>query len=108
LHPAWSNPYILPPEYAVYIDESIAILEEESKIINDHYRYSLFGRWDAYISFLKTIKAGIENPIKDIQARKEFVENIDKLSARRNLDFPGTFPEMVKFYEDCKLLTITE
>ncbi len=107
-YPAWSNPYILPPEYAVYIDESIAILEEESKIINDHYRYSLFGRWDAYISFLKTIKAGIENPIKDNQARKEFVENIDKLSARRNLDFPGTFPEMVKFYEDCKLLTITE
>ena len=103
-YPAWLNPYILPPEYAIYIDESITILEKESKIVNDHFKFSTFGRWDAYISFLKTIKAGIENPVKDIQARKEFVENIDKLSSRRNLDFHGTFPEMIEFYEECKLL----
>ena len=107
-YPEWLNPYILPPSYSKYIDESIAILEEESKVINDHVNYSPFGRWDAYINFLKTIKAGIENPDKNLRARREFVENVDKLSSRRNLDFPGTFPEMVEFYEECKLLTITE
>jgi organic radical activating enzyme len=107
-YPEWLNPYILPTSYAAYIDESIAILEEETKIINDHAKYSPFGRWDAYISFLKTIKQGIENPNKNIKARKEFVKNIDKLTSRRNLDFATTFPEMVDFYHECKLLAVAK
>jgi organic radical activating enzyme len=107
-YPEWLNPYILPPSYAKYIDESIAIIEEETKIINDHSKYSPFGRWEAYVSFLKTIKQGIENPNKNNNAKKEFVINIDKLASRRNLNFNKTFPEMIEFYNECKLLSITK
>ena len=107
-YPQWLAPYILPPEYARYVDESIEILETEMATINDHSKYSPYGQWPAYVEFLKTIKDGILNPNKNIQARKEFVENIDKLSTRRNLNFSATFPEMVNFYNECKLLTVAK
>jgi organic radical activating enzyme len=107
-YPQWLNPYILPPEYARYIDESIKILESELDNINDHGKYFPFGQWPQYITFLKTIKDGILNPNKNVQSRKEFAENIDKLTARRNLNFLATFPEMVDFYNECKLLTVAK
>jgi organic radical activating enzyme len=107
-YPQWLDPYILPPEYARYIDESIEILEAEMAIINDHAKYSPYGQWPAYVAFLKTIKNGILNPNKNTKAQKEFAENIDKLTTRRNLNFSNTFPEMINFYNKCKLLTITK
>ena len=107
VYPTWLNVSILPPEYATYIDESIEILTEEIKRTNDIKgmrvdNYSPFGRWDSYIQFLETIKLGVLNPDKDIEARKQFVFNIDKLSQRRNLNFAETFPEMVEFYNSIK------
>jgi hypothetical protein len=108
VYPQWLDPYILPPEYARYIDKSIKILQNEMVEINDHSKYSPYGQWSAYVEFLKTIKDGILNPDKNIQSRKEFTENIDKLTTRRNLNFAATFPEMVDFYNECKLLTVAK
>jgi hypothetical protein len=103
--PQWMSPYILPTTYSVYIDETIQLLENEKV---DNSKYTEFGKWNSYIVFLKAVKNGILNPAKHSQPRIEFVKNIDKLTSRRNLDFPKTFPEMTDFYNECKLLSITK
>ena len=66
--------------------------------------YNLFGRWDHYISFLYTVKKGIENPEKSDNARKEFALHVEKMRQRRNLNYEETFPEMISFLEECKKL----
>jgi len=100
-YPQWLSPYILPESYSVHIDNVIELIELE---FVDNDKYTVFGRWDSYIKFLKGIKNGILNPNKNIEARKEFVKNIDKLTSRRNLNFAKTFPEMIEFYNLCKEL----
>jgi hypothetical protein len=67
--------------------------------------YNLFGRWDHYMSFLQTVKRGLENPEKNIKARIEFAENVEKMRQRRNLNFEATFPEMIPFLIECKKLS---
>jgi len=99
--PQWLSPYILPTPYTKYIDESIELIENE---VIDHNKYSDYGRWDSYIHFLKGIRKGIDNPDKNNQARKEFIQNINKLSTRRNLSFVETFPEMIEFYNEINTL----
>jgi organic radical activating enzyme len=99
--PQWLSPYILPTSYTKYIDESIELLETE---VIDYDKYSHYGRWDSYIHFLRGIKNGIANTDKNNRTQKEFIENIDKLSSRRNLNFAETFPEMIDFYEESKRL----
>ena len=66
--------------------------------------YNLFGRWDHYMSFLQTVKRGIENPEKNTKARIQFAENIEKMRQRRNLNFEQTFREMIPFLIECKKL----
>jgi len=103
--PGWLSPGILPPEYVVYIDESIKIIEEHLAVQvekNTLREYSPFGSWDRYVIFLKSVRKNIENPNKNIQARKDFAYNIDKLCERRKLNFHETFPEMIEFYNLCK------
>ena len=72
--------------------------------------WNWFENWKKiFINYLHTIKIGIDTSNLDIdktnKLRKEFAANIDKLSARRNLDFNATFPEMVEFYNLCKQIT---
>jgi organic radical activating enzyme len=99
--PQWLSPYILPTDYTKYIDECIELIETE---VIDHTKYSLYGRWDSYVTFLKGIKNGISNPDKNEMSQKDFIVNIDKLTMRRNLNFSETFPEMIEFYNECKKL----
>ena len=103
--PQWLSPYILPTTYSVYLDQAIQLLENEKV---DHTKYTAYGKWNSYIVYLKAVKNGILNPDKPNQPRIEFVKNIDKLTSRRNLDFPKTFPEMIDFYNECRLLPITK
>lgn len=99
--PQWMSTHILPISYTKYLDEAIELLETE---VVDNDKYSLFGRWDSYINFLKNVRTGIAQSEKDNRVRREFAANIDKLTARRGLDFHKTFPSMEEFYEDCKKL----
>lgn len=100
VYPQWLSPGILPESYVDYIEQSITILEN-GKLDNSKY---LFGYWTNYIEHLKEVAKGIQRTEKDIEARKSFVENINLLTSRRNLDFNKTFPEMIEFYEMCKTL----
>ena len=100
VYPQWLSPGILPESYVEYIEQSITILEN-GKLDNNKY---LFGYWTNYIDHLKEVAKGIQRSDKDITARKSFVDNIDLLTVRRNLDFNKTFPEMIEFYEMCKTL----
>lgn len=107
--PSWMNPDILPVEYVKYIDISVAIINKHLNAGElDTKNYSKYGKWFEYLGFLHSIKTGIENPNKDLDARKHFAYNIDKLCARRNLDFHNTFPEMIPFYNECKDLLIAD
>lgn len=99
--PEWTSPYILPTSYGKYIDDATDVLMEK---MTDDLHPALYENYGHYIRFLKTIKAGIENPSKNSMARKMFAEQIDKMTLRRNVDFHATFPEMIPFYNDCKNL----
>jgi organic radical activating enzyme len=105
--PAWMNPDILPVEYVKYIDMSVKIIRQHMTDGDlDLKNYSKYGKWAEYLGFLHSIKTGIENPNKDLDARKHFAYNIDKLCTRRNLNFHTTFPEMIPFYNECKELLL--
>jgi hypothetical protein len=99
VYPRWLSPSILPKSFLEYIEKSIIILEN-GKLENNKY---LFGCWTNYINHLKEVAKGIESTDKDIKSRKSFINNIDILTSRRNLDFAKVFPEMIEFYEMCKL-----
>lgn len=104
-HPHWLSPYILPSEYSIYVGETIDIMAESLKHSTvTRGTYNLFGRWDHYMSFLQTVKRGIENPEKNTKARIQFAENIEKMRQRRNLNFEQTFREMIPFLIECKKL----
>ena len=105
--PTWMNPDILPVEYVRYIDMSIKIIRQHMNDGDlDLVNYSKYGKWAEYLGFLHSIKTGIENPNKDLEARKYFAYNIDKLCIRRNLNFHTTFPEMIPFYNECTELLL--
>lgn len=108
--PQWMSPFILTKDYNRYIDEVIDYLTNLKHKKFNQEQYVKFENWkQIFINYLTTIKAGIDNSNLDVvktdKLRKEFVYNIDKLSARRNLDFNATFPEMVEFYNLCKQIT---
>lgn len=104
-YPAWCSPFVLTNDYIKYIDDVIDYLKNKNVQQKIHY----FNAWrDDFINYLNTIKTGIYNSNLDVNTsnriRKDFANNIDKISTRRNLDFNGTFPEMVEFYNLCKQL----
>jgi hypothetical protein len=105
VYPQWNSVFILPVEYGKYIDQCIELLSNENV---DNSKYTTFGRWDSYIKFLKDVKTSITNPIKNEANRKDFTKTIDQLVERRKLNFEKTFPEMVEFYNECKLLTVAK
>lgn len=97
--PVWNNTAILPPEYADYIDEVLALIEPSLLEQPDPAP----GRcWGYHLKFLRSVQHGIRNKDKDVAARREFARQIDVLTERRDLDFAETFPEMIDFYNLCK------
>lgn len=90
--PSHYSPFILTRDYAKYITHAVEIIKRAN--------------WDKdleLISYLETIKESILNHNVDpTHARRKFVEDIDKLCVRRQLDFHKTFPEMIEFYNYCR------
>ena len=97
VYPNWLSPTILPQSYASYITESKKILSAE-KIDYSLYKY---GEWPLYLEHLDEVLKGIQEPIKSELTRRSFVENINVLCKRRNLNFKNVFPEMIEFYQEC-------
>lgn len=100
-YPIRYSPFILTNDFTKYIDQSIQTLmksEWYSELAEKEP-----GSWIGFANYLKTIKSSIlnETTFEIIQARKEFVNDIKKLSLRRNLNFHKTFPELVEFYNYC-------
>lgn len=103
-YPMRYSPFILTTDFVKYIDEAISILKA-SEYYNELDIHAA-GSWISFTNYLETIKHSIlHNNDPEIRfARKDFIRDIDKLSARRNLDFSNTFPELVEFYNYCKTL----
>lgn len=97
--PEWLNPSILPPSYARYIDESIAILKSH---MHNEDNISSHDKWSYYIAFLEGLKLSIETSVKSPAIAHKFISELDKLTFRRHLDFNATFPEMIDFYNQIK------
>jgi hypothetical protein len=96
--PYWLNATILPPEYAAYIDQSIAVIRSRTKERkSDRYR-----DWTEHCKFLESLKQGILQQDKPVDQRRTFIRELNKLCDRRSLDFHHTFPEMFDFYELCR------
>jgi hypothetical protein len=98
-YPQWLSPSILTPDYGVYIDRAIRVLLD-SGIDESHIFQG--ERWSSYCRYLLPVKQGIINENKNTVIQKSFITNVDKLSARRNLNFAETFPEMMDFYNSIK------
>jgi hypothetical protein len=97
-YPQWLNPSLLPPEYADYIAQSVAVIRSHSvNMINDPDR-----NWEQYCTFLESLMQGIRDSDKSASQRRSFARELDKLTGRRNLDFAATFPEMKDFYDLCR------
>lgn len=97
--PEWLNPSILPPSYSEYVDAAIAVLKTH---ITDEINIPGYNKWGHYIAFLEGLSLAIKTSIKAPEVLQRFVSELDKLTSRRGLDFNGTFPEMVPFYNDIK------
>jgi len=100
--PNWQSPFILPPDFADYVDDCIEYMKtrtESMPVVSDY-----FGRWDQYIIFLETLSKSIKNGTGDkSKERKKFAEWFDTYDHRRKLNLLETFPEYISFYEMCKL-----
>lgn len=94
--PSHYSPFILTDDYTKYVNQAIDIIKK-SKLDN--------GPWLELINYFETIRESIlKQNVDSTYARKRFVEDIDKLCVRRQLDFHKTFPEMIEFYNYCRTL----
>ncbi len=98
--PAHLCPYILTPDFASYLDESITYLRT---VQDDMRRFNFFewGRWDFYADFLQSIRDSIANGQADNESRRRFYDFIQTNDSRRKLDFLSVFPEYAQFYGLC-------
>jgi len=94
--PSHYSPFILTHDYTKYVNQVIDIIKK-SKLDR--------GPWLDLINYFETINESILNQnVDSTYARKRFVEDIDTLCARRQLDFHKTFPEMIEFYDYCRTI----
>lgn len=101
--PDWQSPFILTPDFANYIDETVEYMKpkiNQMPVTKDYY-----GRWDQYIIFLENLAQSIRDNKDDKTAlRKKFVEWFNTYDSRRKLNLLETFPEFKNFYEMCENL----
>jgi len=103
--PFQHHPLILTPDFSSYVEEAIEFLEsvkDEMRWVDDEW-----GRWPAYITFLKGIHNGIKtNQGRDIDwdcnVRAHFFRYFSKYDEVRNTNFLETFPEYEDFYKLCE------
>lgn len=100
-YPMRYSPFILTGDFIKYLDEGANILKNskwyEEIPKNDH------GSWIAFTEYLESLKNSIlrDTTNEIIHARKDFANDIKKLSIRRNFVFENVFPELIDFYNLC-------
>ena len=100
-YPNWQTPFILPNNFATYLDSAIDFMAEVSygmPEVSDK-----FGTWPSYTAFLVNLRSGIQNsqPI-DTGTMRQFARWFDEFDSKRNLNLIKTFPEFEYFYKACK------
>ena len=101
--PSQHSPFNLTPDFAKYIDECIAYMEPkvaEMPVVPD-----AFGRWDAFINFIRPLGESLRNNTTDrSEQQKEFAKWVDEFDKKRKINLLETFPEYTEFYNYCKTL----
>ena len=92
---------ILTDDYAVQIQEQIDFM-----VANQQQTYipELCGRgfYDYEINRMRRVLSVFNDRKIDLTNRKDFVKFVDEHDRRRGTNFLQTFPEMTKFYNECK------
>ncbi len=100
-HPDVQSPFILPPEFADYLDPAIDWMQSISVDMPDVS--DKFGTWPGYTDFLIKLRDGIRfNKNDNTMLKQRFATWFDDFDKKRNLNFVNTFPELAKFYDECK------
>lgn len=100
-YPMRYSPFILTSDFSSYIDQSIEILKSSKWY--EEIEGPNHGSWIIFADYLSSIKNSINTSNNDEVkfARKDFAQDINKLSVRRNFNFAKVFPEMVDFFKFC-------
>jgi hypothetical protein len=100
-HPDVQSPFILPFEFADYLDPAIDWMQSISVDMPDVS--DKFGTWPGYTDFLIKLRDGIRfNKNDNTMLKQRFATWFDDFDSKRNLNFVNTFPELAKFYDECK------
>ena len=100
-HPDVQSPFILPSEFADYLDPAIDWMQSISVDMPDVS--DKFGTWPGYTDFLIKLRDGIRfNKNDNTMLKQRFATWFDDFDNKRNLSFVNTFPELAKFYDECK------
>ena len=100
-YPSHQSPFILTTDFAKYIDDTVAYMQQRADVMPDVSDF--YGRWDQYILFLQNLANSIRNNKQErISDRKKFVSWFNTFDERRKLNFLETFPEYANFYNFCK------
>jgi len=99
-YPGWQTPFILPNEYAEFLNPAIEWLQSIAPSMPEVS--DKFGTWTAYTSFLINLRDGIQNSNPpDINILRKFNKWFNEFDQKRNLNFIDTFPELATFYNNC-------
>jgi organic radical activating enzyme len=95
--PQHMSPYILPKYYAKYVSDAIDFLLSHTYVDKENIA--------SYVQFLQNLHAGISRD-KEVWPRvqADFVEMIDKFDQKSLNKFKYVFPELIQFYNNCKLV----
>jgi hypothetical protein len=100
-HPDVQSPFILPSEFADYLDPAIDWMQSISVDMPDVS--DKFGTWPGYTDFLIKLRDGIRyNKNDNTMLKQRFFTWFNDFDNKRNLNFGNTFPELAKFYDECK------
>ena len=95
------TPFILPNNFASYLDEAIDFLtsiQDNMPKFEDE-----FGRWQVYNEFLKNLRNSIRvGGEGKTELRGKFFTWFRDFDKLRDLNFKETFPELIEFYDLCE------
>jgi hypothetical protein len=96
-YPQPHSPFILPKEFADYLDSAIECLYTIQKNI------PRFSEWESYNVFLTDLRNSIRNGGEGkTELRGKFFNWFGDFDKLRNLNFKETFPELIEFYNLCE------
>jgi MoaA/NifB/PqqE/SkfB family radical SAM enzyme len=98
-NPAWQNFKLLPEEYDFYLEDAIAFMKSNSNVDNfvGFYDFEI-AKLERNLSILKD-----RNNLTNVEIDKQnFVKFFDQYDQRKGTNLLRTFPELEKFYLNCK------